>query len=66
MAGGLLFNWKIIIAPNRIVDYVVVHELCHMKRHDHSPEFGKCVERVIPDYLECKMWLRENGRGLEV
>jgi len=37
--GQVLFNWQIIIAPNRIVDYVVVHELCHLKRHDHSPEF---------------------------
>ena len=64
--GEILFNWKIIIAPNRIIDYLVVHELCHLKRHDHSPEFWKCVERVIPDYLECKEWLKENGRGLVV
>ena len=64
--GDICFNWKIIIAPNRIVDYLVVHELCHLKRHDHSPEFWKCVERVIPDYLECKEWLKENGRGLTI
>lgn len=64
--GEICFNWRIIIAPNRIVDYVVAHELCHMKRHDHSPVFWKCVERVIPDYLECKKFLKVNGRGLEV
>lgn len=62
----LVFNRKIIIAPNRIVDYVVVHELCHMKQHDHSPVFWKCVERVFPDYAESKAWLKENGRLLEI
>jgi predicted metal-dependent hydrolase len=64
--GGICFNWKIIIAPNRIVDYVVVHELCHMKQHNHAPAFWKCVERVIPDYLECKEWLKVNCRLLEI
>jgi len=64
--GHVQFNWKIIIAPNRIVDYVVVHELCHLHEHNHSPEYWKCVERVFPDYRECKEWLRLNGRGLEI
>ena len=64
--GDIQFSWKIIIAPNRIVDYVVVHELCHMKHHDHSPKFWKSVERVIPDYLECKEWLKDNGCMLEI
>ena len=39
--GQVDFNWKIIMAPNRIVDYVVVHELCHLKQHDHSHSFGR-------------------------
>lgn len=65
-AGDVTFNWKIVIAPNRIVDYVVVHELCHMKHHDHSLEFWKSVEKVIPDYLSCKEWLKDNGSGLQV
>ena len=64
--GDLLFNWKIIIAPNRIVDYVVVHELCHLKQHNHSPLFWTCVERAMPDYRECRQWLKVNGRGLDV
>lgn len=64
--GDIQFNWKIVIAPNRIVDYVVVHELCHMKQHDHSPKFWKLVSKVIPDYLECKEWLRVNGKYLTV
>jgi predicted metal-dependent hydrolase len=64
--GKIDFNWKIIMAPNRIVDYVVVHELCHLKHHDHSPQFWKLVERVVPDYLECKNWLKANGAGLVI
>jgi predicted metal-dependent hydrolase len=48
--GNIDFNWHIIMAPNRIVDYVVVHELCHLIHHDHSPKFWKQVERILPDY----------------
>ena len=62
--GKLDFNWKVMMAPNRIVDYVVVHELCHLKKHDHSPKFWKLVERVLPDYLDCKEWLKENATKL--
>lgn len=64
--GEIQFHWKVIMAPNRIVDYVVVHELCHLKHHDHSPAFWKSVERIVPDYLECKAWLKEFGVGFEV
>ncbi|WP_298443800.1 SprT family zinc-dependent metalloprotease [uncultured Ferrimonas sp.] len=62
--GELEFNWVIVMAPNRIVDYVVVHELGHLKHHDHSPQFWREVERVIPDYAECREWLRENSGRL--
>ena len=64
--GDLEFNWLIVLAPNRIVDYVVVHELCHLLHHDHSPQFWKEVERVMPDYRECKEWLRDNAQLLVV
>lgn len=64
--GRVDFNWKIIMAPNRVVDYVVVHELCHLKQHDHSPQFWKLVESIMPDYAESKEWLRVNGAGLVV
>ena len=64
--GRIQFNWKIIIAPNRVVDYVVVHELCHLRQHDHSPKFWQCVERVFPDHQECREWLKVNGRKLTV
>lgn len=64
--GDVQFNWKIVIAPNRIVDYVVVHELCHMMQHNHSPNFWKCVEKYFPEYLECKEWLMNNGKYLSI
>lgn len=64
--GKLEFNWQIVMAPNRMVDYVVIHELCHLIRHDHSPEFWKEVARVMPDYQQCRDWLKENGERLRV
>jgi len=64
--GLVQFNWKIIIAPNRIVDYLVVHELCHLQQHNHSPGFWKCVESVFPEYKECREWLKRNGRLLQI
>lgn len=64
--GDLEFNWLIVLAPNRIVDYVVVHELCHLIHHDHSPQFWKEVERVMPDFKDCKDWLKANSQKLVV
>ncbi len=64
--GDLEFNWVIVMAPNRVVDYVVIHELCHLLHHDHSPQFWKEVERVMPDYKEHKEWLKQYGHGLIV
>ena len=63
--GDIDYNWLIVMAPNRIVDYVVIHELCHLKHHDHSPKFWRQVERVMPNYAECKEWLKVNGGSLE-
>ena len=62
--GELEFNWLIMLAPNRMVDYVVIHELCHLIHHDHSPEFWREVMRVMPDYQQCREWLRENSEGV--
>lgn len=62
----ILFNWKVIQAPQRVVDYVVTHELCHLKHHDHSAAFWHSVERVMPDYLACKDWLKHLGPQLEL
>lgn len=64
--GDVNFNWKIIMAPHSIVDYVVVHELCHLKYHDHSKAYWKLVSKIMPDYRERKEWLRVNGFRLEI
>lgn len=52
----------LMLMPPEIQDYVVVHELCHRKEMNHSPEFWSEVEKVLPDYRERKKWLKENGR----
>ncbi len=57
----LLFNWRIIMAPMSIVDYVVVHELCHLKEKNHTDAFWRSVKSVISDYEVRKEWLRVNG-----
>jgi predicted metal-dependent hydrolase len=56
--GDISYNWRIILAPHSIVDYVVVHELCHMLEHNHSSKYWKHVERHVPNWRECKEWLK--------
>ena len=62
----IYYIWKFIIAPHSIVDYVVVHELCHLVHGDHSKKFWRLLETVLPDYLERKEWLKVNGKGLKI
>ena len=66
ITGGIQYNWKIIIAPDWIVNYVVIHELCHILHHNHSPAFWKAVERYCHDYRDCSTWLKMNGGRLEI
>jgi len=63
---GLNFHWKIMLAPISVIDYVVVHELAHLKREDHSLDFWEIAESVLPDYAERKNWLRLNGANLDI
>ena len=58
--GDISFNWRIILAPHSVVDYVVVHELCHLLEHNHSPKFWKEVERYVPDWRNQRDWLKHN------
>ena len=58
VSGDLRFNWRIIMAPNAIVDYVVVHELSHLVHHDHSDKFWKTIGHVISDYADRRQWLK--------
>ena len=62
--GNLNFNCLLMLTPPEVVDYVVVHELCHRKEMNHSAAFWKEVERVLPNYRERKVWLRKNGTAL--
>ena len=59
--GNLNFNWHLVMAPEHIIDYVVVHELCHLKRLDHSPVFWGLVEAILPDYQNRRSWLKQYG-----
>ena len=62
--GNLNFNWRLILAPEEVQDYVVVHELAHRREMNHSPAFWKIVECVLPDYRTCRQWLKQHGGEL--
>lgn len=62
--GGLNFNCLLMLTPKEIIDYVVVHELCHRLEMNHSPRFWSEVEKVMPDYAERRAWLKENGEEI--
>lgn len=62
--GILNFNWRLILAPPRVLDYVVVHELCHLVHLDHSRRFWARVGAVLPAYPEARAWLTEHGSTL--
>jgi predicted metal-dependent hydrolase len=60
------FNWRIVLAKTSIIDYVVVHELCHMIQKNHSDKYWKELKRILPEYEKQKEWLRENSELLQL
>ncbi len=64
--NNLSFNWRLILAPPEILDYVVVHELCHLVHMNHSKEFWTLVGSILPDYKIRRKWLKENGHTLHL
>jgi predicted metal-dependent hydrolase len=58
------YNWRIIMATEDIIDYLVVHEVCHLHHMNHSAEFWQLVETYIPHYQDCRKWLKINGAKL--
>lgn len=62
--GGLNFNCLLMKTPKQVIDYVVVHELCHRKEMNHSKKFWSEVEKVIPDYRISRKWLKDNGNDI--
>ncbi len=64
--GNLAFHWKCMMAPPTIIDYIVVHELCHFHYLDHTDAFWNEVDKVMPDFAERKNWLKVNGAAMDV
>ena len=64
--GNLNFNWKLIMSPEWVVDYIIVHEVCHLRYLNHSGEFWDMVALYMPDYKKARKWLKENGPGLKL
>lgn len=62
--GTLSFSFRLMMAPPRVLDYVVVHELCHLTHMNHSKDFWNMVASILPDYKEHRKWLKENGHTL--
>ncbi len=62
--GNLNFNCLLMLAPPKVLDYVIVHELCHRRQMNHSKQFWHEVEKALPDYKVWEEWLKENGAEL--
>jgi predicted metal-dependent hydrolase len=62
--GHMSFNWRLLLAPEAVLDYVVEHEVCHLERMDHSPRFWALLESRVPDWRAHARWLRRYGPTL--
>ena len=65
-SGDVTYNWRIIVSPHHIVDYIVVHGLYHLLEHNHGPKYWKHVQSVVLNYKECGKWLKVNEDGLRI
>ncbi len=65
-SGTLSLNWRLIMAPPAILDYVILHELAHMKIKNHQRAFWELVEKMLPDYAARRQWLKEHGHHLGI
>ena len=63
--GTLSFNWRLALAPAGVLDYIVVHEVCHLREHNHGPRFWALVAARRPEYREHADWLRAHGHELQ-
>ena len=62
--GNLSFSWRLVLAPRFVMDYVIVHELCHLIEMNHSHKFWKLVDRSFPEHHKARSWLKINGKKL--
>jgi predicted metal-dependent hydrolase len=65
-SGAMSFNWRLLLAPPAVLDYVVEHEVCHLAVMDHSPRFWTLLESRVPDWREHSRWLRRYGATLSL
>lgn len=63
-SGAMSFNWRLLLAPERVLDYVIWHEVCHLEVPNHSSRFWELLERWLPDFKEPHVWLRRHGATL--
>lgn len=63
-ARRLNFNWRLVMAPPFVLDYVAAHEVAHILEMNHAPQFWRTVEKTLPDYERGRAWLKANGQGL--
>jgi predicted metal-dependent hydrolase len=64
--GHMSFNWRLLLAPEEVLDYVIEHEVCHLERMDHSPKFWALLESRVPDWRDHAAWLRRYGSTLRL
>jgi len=65
-SGAMSFNWRLLLAPEEVLDYVVEHEVCHLTVHDHSRRFWRLLAARVPDYREHERWLKRHGPSLRL
>lgn len=64
--NNINYNWRIALAPDFVIDYLVAHEVSHLKHRDHSPDFWKCVEQLCPNMKHGNTWLKKFGKNLNI
>ena len=64
--GIINLNWRLIAAPKPVLEYAVVHELCHLAHRNHTPSFWRMIRDLLPDYEPRREWLDEHGRRLDL
>ena len=62
--GHICLNWRLVLMPGFVTEYVLIHELMHLRRMDHSPAYWRLVAAACPDYRTAREWLRHHGRQL--
>lgn len=63
---NLKFDWKLAMLPMEIIEYIIVHELTHLKKMNHSESFWMEIEKIMPEYKECQSWLNKHGKEYEI